>query len=331
LDVCGVDRSDLVLALLDDFAPTAVEEHASSLRAFFSDSRARDAARAALVDRYAVEAVDVADEDWARRSQENLAPVTIGRITILPGTQHLAPGTQHLAPGTQHLAPGTQHLAPSTGTQHLAPGTQHLAPSTGTQHLAPGTQHLAPGTQHLAPSTGTQHLAPGTQHPITLLIPPSMGFGTGHHATTRLCLRALQTRDLTDSVVLDVGTGSGVLAIAAVCLGARQALGIDSDADAIQAASENLSLNPGVSNVRFEVADLTSASLPEADIVTANLTGALLARAAPVLAGAVGRRGTLVISGLLAHERAEVLARFVGFDLAWEEWEDDWPGMALIR
>jgi ribosomal protein L11 methyltransferase len=271
LDVCGVDRSDLVLALLDDFAPTAVEEHVSSLRAFFSDSRARDAARAALVDRYAVEAVDVADEDWARRSQETLAPVMIGRITILPGTQHLAPGT------------------------------------------------------------GTQHLAPGTQHPITLLIPPSMGFGTGHHATTRLCLRALQTRDLIDSVVLDVGTGSGVLAIAAVCLGARQALGIDNDADAIQAASENLSLNPGISNVRFEVADLTSASLPEADIVTANLTGALLTRAAPVLAGAVGRHGTLVISGLLAHERAEVLARFVGFDLAWEEWEDDWPGMALIR
>jgi len=158
-----------------------------------------------------------------------------------------------------------------------------------------------------------------------------MGFGTGHHATTRLCLAALQEVDLTDAFVLDVGTGSGVLAIAADRLGARRALGIDFDPDAIQSARENLELNPDVGRVELEVADLTSRELPRADVVTVNLTGALLARSAASLLGAVRPGGTLVLSGLLTHERDEVLRAFAPAVVMWEREEDGWVGLILRR
>ena len=79
--------SDFLLAIVDDFGPTAVEEHDTSVRIFFQTPSDRDAAHRALAQRFTVTAVDVPDEDWARRSQENLTPVTVGRITIFPSPQ----------------------------------------------------------------------------------------------------------------------------------------------------------------------------------------------------------------------------------------------------
>jgi ribosomal protein L11 methyltransferase len=158
-----------------------------------------------------------------------------------------------------------------------------------------------------------------------------MGFGTGHHATTRLCLAALQTIDLRDQVVLDIGTGSGVLAMAAERLGAARATGIDYDPDAIQSARENLELNRDVRSVIFDVADLSDASLPAADVVTANLTGALLVRSSSAVLAAVRPGGTLILSGLLAHERDEVRAAFLPAAVVWEREEDGWVGLMMKK
>jgi ribosomal protein L11 methyltransferase len=158
-----------------------------------------------------------------------------------------------------------------------------------------------------------------------------MGFGTGHHATTRLCLAALQALDLSNRSVLDVGTGSGVLAIAAARLGASSALGIDVDADAIQAATESLELNPEARGVSFEVADVRSASLSPADIVVANLTGALLARAARDLLRLVRAGGFLIVSGLLFEEREPVLGALDRLQVEREQQEDGWLGITLKK
>jgi len=86
LDVRGAD-ADRVLALVDDFAPTAVEDLSDGLSIFFSSASRRDAARAAVEATFpsaSATAREVDDEDWARRSQENLTPVTVGRITVTP-------------------------------------------------------------------------------------------------------------------------------------------------------------------------------------------------------------------------------------------------------
>jgi ribosomal protein L11 methyltransferase len=255
--------SDLLLAFVDDFAPTAVEERSETTRVFFATVTERNRAFAAIASRFDATSIDVPDEDWARRSQDTLQPVTVGRLTVAPPWARVS---------------------------------RRPVPRHG---------------------------------PLVITIEPSMGFGTGHHATTRLCLAALQALELTGAVALDIGTGSGVLAIAADRLGAARAHGIDCDADAIQSARENLTRNPQAARVTFDVADVTTAALPPADVVTANLTGALLVRSAPTLIAAVARGGSLIVSGLLAHERAEVVAAYAPALVVWEREEDGWVGLTF--
>jgi ribosomal protein L11 methyltransferase len=158
-----------------------------------------------------------------------------------------------------------------------------------------------------------------------------MGFGTGHHATTRLCLEALQRLDISGRSVLDVGTGSGILAIAADRLGAARVSGIDVDPDAIQAARENLGHNPDVGDVEFDVADLSARPLPQADVVTANLTGSMLVSSASALSAAVRSGGSLILSGILAEERDDVVDAFGRDSITWEKQDGEWIAFVVTR
>jgi ribosomal protein L11 methyltransferase len=165
---------------------------------------------------------------------------------------------------------------------------------------------------------------------IDVVVDPGQAFGTGAHPTTRLCLEYLLELEQAGEAIgplTDLGTGSGVLAIAAATLGAREALGIDFDADAIANARENLGLNPSVAHVRFEVLDLREAPVSPADVVLANLTGATLVQNAARLGSAVTPGGSLIVSGLQAHERDDVRRAFAGATLAWSGEEAGWIAM----
>jgi ribosomal protein L11 methyltransferase len=188
----------------------------------------------------------------------------------------------------------------------------------------------APGT-HQAPGT-LPHPAPGTRHqaPIVIVIEPSLGFGTGHHASTRLCLRAMQALDLRGRSVIDVGTGSGVLAIAAVRLGASRVIAIDTDRDAVACARENGARNEVL--VDWQVADVAASPSGQFDFVLANLTGAWLRRLSGPLLGMPGRQGTFVLSGLQTSERERVLEAFVGSArLETELDEEGWSALVLVK
>jgi len=163
---------------------------------------------------------------------------------------------------------------------------------------------------------------------LVIVIQPSMGFGTGHHATTRLCLAALQRSDLHGLGVLDVGTGSGVLAIAASRLGAASVVAIDEDADAVAAATENLALNPDA-RVDLRLGDVRVISLDSFDVVIANLTGGLLTQAADRLCALAATPGRLVLSGLMAVEEDAVLEAYRGLGVARRSQEDEWVCLEL--
>jgi len=253
----GTDH-ELVLAAVDDYSPTAIEERDAALRVFFATPELRERASASLSSQFTLTSVDVDDEDWARRGQADLSPVVVGRVVVYPSRP----------------------------------------------------AHPADPAQ------------------VDIVIPPSMGFGTGHHATTRLCLAALQSIDLRGKFVLDVGTGSGLLAIAAVKLGAAAALGTDDDADAIQAARENLELNR-VTNVELVVGDAMTDPLPAADVVVANITGALLVRAASRLVAATKAGGVLILSGVLASERDDIRRAFANQTVEDVVQQDEWLGFTL--
>ena len=175
---------------------------------------------------------------------------------------------------------------------------------------------------------GSIVVAPPWDVPATVVIRPSTGFGTGHHATTRLCLTALQQVDLRGVSVVDVGTGSGVLAIAASRLGARAVTGIDDDPDAIRAASENLALNPGA-HVTLVTGDVRSVDLGSADVVVANLTGGLLAATAARLLRLTAPAGRLILSGFMTAEAHEVLSAFPDLTVEHRGEDDQWLCVTL--
>lgn len=170
---------------------------------------------------------------------------------------------------------------------------------------------------------------PEGERPDVIEIEPSTGFGTGHHQSTRLCLRALQLLDVRGLDVLDVGTGSGVLAIAAVRRGAARALGVDPDQDAIDAARDSIRRNGAGSSVQLRQTGLDDPALRPAALVFANLTGALLRREADAITRLVAPGGRAILSGFTKDEAPWVAQAFAGCEVEQQLEEEGWVALVL--
>jgi ribosomal protein L11 methyltransferase len=156
------------------------------------------------------------------------------------------------------------------------------------------------------------HEEAGPPSKCRLLIPYGMAFGSGEHATTLMLLRALARRnDWRDADVLDLGTGSGVLALTARLFGARRVTGSDFDANAIRTARDNERRNFGTRQVRWEIADATKLrAVPKYSLILANLFSGVLIAAAPRIARALAADGELWLSGVLRSQDEEVAAAY---------------------
>jgi ribosomal protein L11 methyltransferase len=157
----------------------------------------------------------------------------------------------------------------------------------------------------------------GRQGPSHIIIPAGAAFGTGDHATTAMSLRLLEevSRKMKHGwSLVDFGTGSGILALAAKCFGARRVLGLDNDARAIATARENARMNK-IDNVDFQVADVRRwkssakfalSATARVDIVTANLFSELLIEIFPKLKAVLKRDGRMILSGVLRKQEREL-------------------------
>jgi ribosomal protein L11 methyltransferase len=144
--------------------------------------------------------------------------------------------------------------------------------------------------------------APPDPAAINLLLDPGLAFGTGSHATTRLCLQWLEREVRPGVSVVDYGCGSGILAIAALKLGARRADGVDIDERALLAARGNALHN----RVDASFHSAAGAIRQPAEIVVANILARPLIVLAPLLAGLTARGGRLALAGVLEEQAAEV-------------------------
>ncbi|MGQ4277085.1 50S ribosomal protein L11 methyltransferase [Pseudidiomarina sp. E22-M8] len=158
---------------------------------------------------------------------------------------------------------------------------------------------------------------------VNIILDPGMAFGTGTHPTTALCLTWLDSQDLTGKTVVDFGCGSGILAIAALLLGAERAIGIDIDQQALIASKDNAERN-GVTD-KLEVYLPSNQPNLAADIVLANVLAGPLQELAEIIQAYVGENGQLVMSGILQRQIEQVESAYqTNFVFSAPQVQDEW-------
>ncbi len=173
--------------------------------------------------------------------------------------------------------------------------------------------------------------APGD---IVLELDPGMAFGTGLHPTTRLCLIALEERVTQDARVMDVGTGSGILSIAAAKLGAAKILALDTDPIAVETAQKNVAINHVQDIVRTERGSLEHTEASHLfDLICINILAEVISELAPALAPVLRPGGTIIASGILDYKTDMVIEAFeaVGLSVVERKQEADWVALVATK
>jgi len=166
-----------------------------------------------------------------------------------------------------------------------------------------------------------------------LSIDPGAAFGTGTHATTSLCLGILDECVKSGDKVLDIGCGSGILAIASVLLGADEAFGVDIDAQSVKTAKENAQINNISDKTQFVVGDLADKVSGKYNIVCANIVADVIVRLLPDVGQFMTDDGIIIISGIIDIRKEDVLSavRENGFTIEAESYRENWCAFVLKK
>lgn len=180
--------------------------------------------------------------------------------------------------------------------------------------------------------TPSWHPVESEEGVTVLVIDPKMSFGTGYHATTRLMLRLMEGLLRDGDRVLDVGTGTGVLAIAAVMCGAREADGVDTDEWSYDNALENAQRNGVADRCYFRLGSIEAAS-GQYDLILSNITKIDNLQLLPTIIHHLRPEGRLVLSGFFTHDAADLQMALenLGLRVVGEMTEDEWSAVSAIR
>ena len=168
---------------------------------------------------------------------------------------------------------------------------------------------------------------------IQIEINPKMSFGTGNHSTTRLCCKLLDKIDIKNQFWIDAGTGTGILAILAVKLGAESVYAFDNNEWSYHNAIENIKVNNVEDNIKIELFDLDEGTLQDADGITANILAHVIINNIQKFYDSLkNKKGTFIASGILSEQESEVAeaAKKVGFTHIETIHEDEWCGIHFI-
>jgi ribosomal protein L11 methyltransferase len=159
-----------------------------------------------------------------------------------------------------------------------------------------------------------------------LIISPGMAFGTGIDETTRLCLEVLESTSMEGCSILDIGCGSGILAIGALLLGAKSALGIDIDEIAVKTAKENAEINGVSEKARFVCGNPITIVTESYDIICANIAAAVILKLMPEFPKYLNSGGMLILSGIVEGRKQDIVdvLRNVGLSVAECKEENGW-------
>ncbi len=184
---------------------------------------------------------------------------------------------------------------------------------------------------YIIPSLELDHPVPEARIPIW--IEPGMAFGTGTHETTQLCLQSLEQSSLHDKTLLDVGAGSGILAIAAAKLGAKKVVACDIDSEAVAVSRSNTVINGCDREIELVVGDITRIGRNRFDFVVANLTKDLIVELLPQFISRLKPGGTLILSGILI-EQVGLLRKTIQqlpFSILRRDKKGEWACLTLNR